>query len=152
MSAYNVEKVLSVHHWTDNYFSFTCSRDESLRFDNGQFVMVALKVEGLERPIARAYSVASANWEEHLEFFSIKVQDGALTSRLQHLKVGDEVLISRKPTGTLVLADLKPGKNLYLLATGTGIAPFLSLTKDPEAYEEFEKIILVHGVRHIEDL
>ncbi|QRN40723.1 MAG: ferredoxin--NADP reductase [Neisseriaceae bacterium] len=152
MSAYNIEKVLSVHHWTDNYFSFTCTRDESLRFDSGQFVMVALQVKELERPIARAYSIASANWEDHLEFFSIKVQNGALTSRLQHLKVNDEVLISRKPTGTLVLSDLKPGKNLYLFATGTGIAPFLSLTKDPEAYEQFEKIILVHGVRNIADL
>ena len=141
MAAFNTQKVLSVHHWTDAYFTFTCTRDESLRFENGQFVMVGLMVDG--KPLMRAYSVASANWEEHLEFFSIKVQDGPLTSRLQHLKVGDDVLISKKPTGTLVAGDLNPGKHLYLLSTGTGIAPFLSITKDPEIYEQFEKII--HG-------
>ena len=150
MAAYNVQKVLSVHHWTDAYFTFTCTRDDSLRFENGQFVMVGLMVDG--KPLMRAYSVASANWEEHLEFFSIKVQDGPLTSRLQHLKEGDEVLISKKPTGTLICGDLNPGKNLYLLSTGTGIAPFLSITKDPEVYEQFEKIILVHGVRYEKDL
>lgn len=150
MAAFNTQKVLSVHHWTDAYFTFTCTRDESLRFENGQFVMVGLMVDG--KPLMRAYSVASANWEEHLEFFSIKVQDGPLTSRLQHLKVGDEVLISKKPTGTLICGDLNPGKNLYLLSTGTGIAPFLSITKDPEVYEQFEKVILVHGVRYKKDL
>ena len=112
--------------------------------------MVGLMVNG--KPLMRAYSVASANWEEHLEFFSIKVQDGPLTSHLQHLKVGDDVLISKKPTGTLICGDLNPGKHLYLLSTGTGIAPFLSITKDPEAYEQFEKIILVHGVRYKDDL
>ncbi|WP_107928882.1 ferredoxin--NADP reductase [Neisseria animaloris] len=150
MAAFNTQTVLSVHHWTDAYFTFTCTRDESLRFENGQFVMVGLMVDG--KPLMRAYSVASANWEEHLEFFSIKVQDGPLTSRLQHLKVGDEVLISKKPTGTLICGDLNPGKNLYLLSTGTGIAPFLSITKDPEVYEQFEKVILVHGVRYKKDL
>ena len=150
MAAFNTQKVLSVHHWTDAYFTFTCTRDESLRFENGQFVMVGLMVEG--KPLMRAYSVASANWEEHLEFFSIKVQDGPLTSRLQHLKAGDEVLVSKKPTGTLICGDLNPGKHLYLLSTGTGIAPFLSITKDPEAYEQFEKVILVHGVRYKQDL
>lgn len=150
MAAFNTQEVLSVHHWTDDYFSFTCTRDESLRFENGQFVMVGLMVEG--KPLMRAYSVASANWEEHLEFFSIKVENGPLTSRLQHIKPGDEVLISKKPTGTLVAGDLNPGKHLYLLATGTGIAPFLSITKDPDIYEQFEKIILVHGVRYKEDL
>ena len=150
MAAFNTQKVLSVHHWTDAYFTFTCTRDESLRFENGQFVMVGLMVNG--KPLMRAYSVASANWEEHLEFFSIKVQDGPLTSHLQHLKVGDDVLISKKPTGTLICGDLNPGKHLYLLSTGTGIAPFLSITKDPEAYEQFEKIILVHGVRYKDDL
>ncbi len=150
MAAFNTQKVLSVHHWTDAYFTFTCTRDESLRFENGQFVMVGLMVDG--KPLMRAYSVASANWEEHLEFFSIKVQDGPLTSRLQHIQVGDEVLISKKPTGTLVLGDLNPGKHLYLLSTGTGIAPFLSVTKDPEVYEQFEKVILVHGVRLKKDL
>ena len=150
MAAFNTQKVLSVHHWTDAYFTFTCTRDESLRFENGQFVMVGLMVNG--KPLMRAYSVASANWEEHLECFSIKVQDGPLTSHLQHLKVGDDVLISKKPTGTLICGDLNPGKHLYLLSTGTGIAPFLSITKDPEAYEQFEKIILVHGVRYKDDL
>ncbi|WP_274570807.1 ferredoxin--NADP reductase [Neisseria leonii] len=150
MAAFNTQTVLSVHHWTDAYFTFTCTRDDSLRFENGQFVMVGLMVDG--KPLMRAYSVASANWEEHLEFFSIKVQDGPLTSRLQHLKVGDEVLISKKPTGTLILGDLNPGKHLYLLATGTGIAPFLSLTKDPDVYEQFEKVVLVHGVRYQQDL
>lgn len=150
MAAFNTQKVLSVHHWTDAYFTFTCTRDESLRFENGQFVMVGLMVDG--KPLMRAYSVASANWEEHLEFFSIKVPDGPLTSRLQHLKVGDDILISKKPTGTLILGDLNPGKHLYLLSTGTGIAPFLSITKDPDVYEQFEKVILVHGVRLKKDL
>ena len=150
MAAFNSMKVLSVHHWTDAYFSFTCERDESLRFENGQFVMVGLMVDG--KPLMRAYSVASANWEEHLEFFSIKVQNGPLTSRLQHLQVGDEVLISKKPTGTLIASDLNAGKNLYLLSTGTGLAPFLSVTKDPDIYEQFEKVILVHGVRYKKDL
>ncbi len=150
MAAYNVQKVTSVYHWTDAYFTFKCTRDESLRFENGQFVMVGLMVDG--KPLLRAYSISSANWEEELEFFSIKVPDGPLTSRLQHLKVGDDVLISKKPTGTLVVSDLNPGKNLYLLSTGTGIAPFLSVTKDPDVYEQFEKIILIHGVRHKPDL
>ncbi|WP_037587036.1 ferredoxin--NADP reductase [Stenoxybacter acetivorans] len=150
MAAYNVQKVLSVHHWTEAYFTFTCTRDESLRFENGQFVMVGLLVDG--KPLMRAYSVASANWEEHLEFFSIKVSDGPLTGRLQHLKVGDDVLISKKPTGTLICGDLNLGKNLYLLSTGTGLAPFLSITKDPDVYEQFEKVILIHGVRHQRDL
>lgn len=152
MSAYYVEKILSVHHWNSNYFSFTCTRNESLRFDNGQFLLVGLQIPEASHPLVRAYSIASANWEEQLTFFSIKIADGALTSLLQHIKVGDEVLISKKPTGTLVLSDLLPGKYLYLLATGTGLAPFLSLTKDPEIYERFEKIILIHGVRKIEDL
>lgn len=150
MAAFNTQTVLSVHHWTDAYFTFTCTRDESLRFENGQFVMIGLMVDG--KPLMRAYSVASANWEEHLEFFSIKVSDGPLTSRLQHLKVGDEILVSKKPTGTLLLGDLNPGKHLYLLSTGTGLAPFLSVTKDPEVYEQFEKVIMVHGVRHQKDL
>ena len=108
-----------------------------LRFENSQFVMIGLEVNG--RPLVRAYSIASANYEEELEFFSIKVQNGPLTSRLQHLKVGDDLMVSRKPTGTLVLSDLKPGRNLYLFGTGTGLAPFMSLIKDPDAYERFEK-------------
>ncbi len=150
MSAFNRETVLSVHHWNDNLFTFRTTRETSLRFINGQFVMIGLEVEG--RPLLRAYSVASANYEEHLEFFSIKVQDGPLTSRLQHLKPGDSLLVSRKPTGTLVLRDLKPGKRLFMFATGTGLAPFMSLIHDPETYEKFEKIVLIHGVRWTSEL
>ena len=150
MAALNVEKVLNVHHWNDTLFSFKTTRSPSLRFENGQFVMIGLEVAG--RPLLRAYSIASANHEEHLEFFSIKVQDGALTSRLQHLEPGQDILVSRKPTGTLLLHDLLPGKHLYLFSTGTGLAPFLSLVKDPEMYERFEKIVLVHGVRRVSEL
>ena len=152
MAAYNTQKVLTVHHWTDAYFSFTCTRDESLRFENGQFVMIGVMGDN-GKPIMRAYSIASPNWEEHLEFFSIKVQDGPLTSRLQHIKVGDDIFISKKPTGTLIASDLNEGgKHLYLLSTGTGLAPFLSITRDPDIYEQFEKVILVHGVREKKDL
>ncbi len=150
MVAFATEQVLDVRHWNDSLFSFTTTRDESLRFRNGQFVMVGLETEA--RPLLRAYSIASANHEENLEFFSIKVPNGPLTSRLQHLKKGDPVLISRKPTGTLVLDDLRAGKRLWLLATGTGLAPFLSLIKDPEAYERYDEVILVHGVRRVSDL
>lgn len=145
MSTIAAETVLSVHHWNDNLFSFRTTRNPGLRFTNGQFVMLGLEVNG--RPLMRAYSIASANHEEHLEFFSIKVPDGPLTSRLQHLRPGDPLLLSRKPTGTLVLRDLKPGRRLFLFATGTGLAPFMSLIHDPETYERFEKVILVHGVR-----
>ncbi len=150
MSAYSNETVLSVHHWNDTLFSFRCTRGTSLRFTSGQFVMIGLEVNG--RPLTRAYSIASASHEEHLEFFSIKVPNGPLTSRLQHLKVGDPVLISRKPTGTLVLRDLKPGKRLFMFATGTGLAPFMSLIHEPETYERFEKVILIHGVRWTNEL
>lgn len=144
------ERVLSVHHWNDTLFSFTTSRDPGLRFENGHFVMIGLETEG--RPLMRAYSIASANHDEFLEFFSIKVQNGPLTSRLQHLKPGDEVLVGRKPTGTLIIHDLLPGKHLYLFSTGTGLAPFLSIIKDPETYERFEKVVLVHGVRQVSEL
>jgi len=150
MSKYSTEKVLSVHHWNDRLFSFKTTRQQGLRFENGQFVMIGIEVEG--RPLTRAYSMASPNYEEHLEFFSIKVPNGPLTSRLQHLKVGDDLLVSRKPTGTLVIHDLRPGKNLYLLSTGTGLAPYMSLIQDIEMYERFEKIILVHGVRTVNEL
>jgi ferredoxin/flavodoxin---NADP+ reductase len=145
LAAIGAERVLKVHHWTDTQFTFTTTRDAALRFENGQFVMVGLEVD--KRPLLRAYSIASANHEEHLEFLSIKVPDGPLTSRLQHIQEGDEVLISRKPTGTLLLHDLKPGKRLYLLSTGTGAAPFMSVIKDPEVYERFEDVVFVHGVR-----
>ena len=150
MSKYSTETVLSVHHWNDNLFSFKTTRDAGLRFENGQFVMIGLDVDG--RPLTRAYSIASPNYEEHLEFFSIKVPNGPLTSRLQHLKVGDNLLVSRKPTGTLVIADLKPAKNLYLLSTGTGLAPFISLIQDIDVYDKFEKVILIHGVRYTSEL
>ena len=144
-AAIGSERVLAVHHWTDTQFSFTTTRDRGLRFENGQFVMVGLPVEG--RPLLRAYSIASANYEDHLNFLSIKVPDGPLTSKLQNVRAGDEVLVSRKPTGTLVLHDLKPGERLYLLSTGTGAAPFLSLISDWQVYERFEVVVLVHGVR-----
>lgn len=145
MAAFDIERVTSVHHWNESLFTFTCTRGASLRFESGHFVMVGLEVDG--KALMRAYSIASAHYAEELEFFSIKVQDGPLTSRLQHLKIGDSVLIGRKPTGTLVLSDLLPGKRLYLFATGTGLAPFMSIIRDPDTYERFEKVILVHGVR-----
>ncbi|MFN4342784.1 MAG: ferredoxin--NADP reductase [Azonexus sp.] len=150
MSSFNTETVLSVHHWNDSLFSFRTTRDPGLRFINGQFVTIGLEVDG--RPRMRAYSIASANYEEHLEFFSIKVPDGPLTSLLQHVKPGDKLLVSKKPTGTLVLRDLKPGKRLFLFATGTGLAPFMSLIHDPEMYERFEQIVLIHGVRWTSEL
>ncbi|HET6160358.1 MAG TPA: ferredoxin--NADP reductase [Dongiaceae bacterium] len=150
MSNLNEERVLAVRHWTDNLFSFATTRDPGFRFQNGQFTMIGLRIEG--KPLLRAYSMASANHEERLEFFSIKVANGPLTSRLQHLNEGDQILVGRKPTGTLLTDNLLPGKNLYLLGTGTGLAPFLSLIKDPETYERFERIILVHGCRRVAEL
>lgn len=150
MAAFNTEEVLSVRHWNDTLFSFTTTRDAGLRFHNGHFVMLGLEIEG--KPLLRAYSIASANYEENLEFLSIKVPNGPLTSRLQHLQVGDTVLISKKPVGTLVVDDLKPGKHLYLFGTGTGLAPFMSIIKDPDVYDRFEKVVLVHGVRYVSEL
>jgi ferredoxin--NADP+ reductase len=144
------EHVLGVRHWNEHLFSFTTTRDAGLRFENGQFVMIGLAVDG--RPLLRAYSIASANHEEHLEFFSIKVGNGALTSRLQHLREGDAVLIGGRPTGTLLLHDLKPGRHLYLLATGTGLAPFLAIVRDPQTWDRFDKVVLAHGVRQAADL
>jgi len=150
MSAFNEERVLTVHHWTDSLFSFTTTRDPSLRFSNGHFTMIGLRVN--DKPLLRAYSMASANYEEHLEFLSIKVPDGPLTSRLQHIKPGDSVLVGKKPTGTLLIDYLLPGKRLYLLGTGTGLAPYMSIVRDPETYEKFEEVIVVHGVREIKEL
>ena len=150
MSNMNEERVLSVHHWTDTLFSFTTTRDPGLRFSNGHFTMIGLKIDG--KPLLRAYSIASANYEDHLEFFSIKVPGGPLTSRLQHLKVGDSVIVGRKPTGTLVSDYLLPGKRLYMLSTGTGLAPFLSIVRDPEIYDKFDQLILVHGTRQVDEL
>jgi len=150
MSNLNQERVLEVHHWTDDLFTFKATRDPSFRFQNGQFTMIGLEVNG--KPLLRAYSMASANYEENLEFFSIKVKDGPLTSRLKELKVGDTILVGRKPTGTLLTGNLLPGKHLYLLATGTGLAPFMSLIKDPEVYDLYEKVVLVHGCRGVSEL
>ncbi len=150
MSAFLEERVLSVHHWTDRLFSFTTTRDPALRFSNGHFTMIGLRVNN--KPLLRAYSIASANYEEHLEFLSIKVEDGPLTSRLQHIQVGDSIVVGRKPTGTLLIDYLLPGKRLYMFSSGTGLAPFLSVIRDPETYEKFEEVILVHGVREIAEL
>lgn len=144
------ETVTDIHHWNDSLFSFRTSRDSSLRFENGHFVMMGLEVDG--KPLMRAYSIASANYDEELEFFSIKVPDGPLTSRLQNIKVGDPILVSTKPTGTLIADHLLPGKHLYLISTGTGLAPFMSIIRDPEVYERFDKIILTHGVRTVSEL
>ncbi|MCX5619674.1 MULTISPECIES: ferredoxin--NADP reductase [Bombella] len=137
--------VKQVHHWTNRLFSFTTTRDPGLRFSNGQFAMIGIEVEG--KPLLRAYSLASANYEDQMEFLSIAVENGPLTSRLRHVKVGDTVLIGRKPVGTLLLDNLKPGRNLYFLSTGTGLAPFMSLIKDPDAYDRYENVILTHTVR-----
>lgn len=150
MSNLTKETVTSVHHWNDTLFSFKTSRDPSFRFHNGHFTMIGLELEG--RPLMRAYSIASANYEDELEFFSIKVPDGELTSRLQNIRVGDELILSRKPTGTLLVDNLLPGRNLLLLSTGTGLAPFLSIIKDPEVYERYDRVILTHGVRYLSEL
>jgi ferredoxin/flavodoxin---NADP+ reductase len=150
MSAFYREKVLSVRHWTDTLFSFTATRDTGFRFQNGQFAMIGLEVDG--RPLLRAYSMASANHEAALEFFSIKVADGPLTSRLQKIRQGDTILVGRKATGTLIADNLIPGRRLLLLSTGTGLAPFASLIKDPDVYDRFESIVLVHGCRQVSEL
>ncbi len=150
MSAFNEERVTSVHHWTDRLFSFTTTRNMSLRFLNGHFTMIGLRVNG--KPLLRAYSVVSPNHEEHLEFLSIKVADGPLTSKLQHIHVGDTIIVGKKPTGTLVIDYLLPGKRLYMMSTGTGMAPFLSIIRDPATYEKFEQVVLVHGVREVAEL
>ena len=149
--AFLTETVTWVHHWTPELFSFRTTRDPAFRFENGQFVMLGLPKED-GKPLLRAYSIASPNWAEELEFYSIKVPDGPLTSRLQNIKVGDQVLIGRKPTGTLVLDGLKPGKRLYMLGTGTGLAPWLSLARDPDVYDRFDDVIVTHTVREVGDL
>jgi ferredoxin--NADP+ reductase len=150
LATYTSERVIAVQHWSDKLFSFSTTRGTGLRFENGQFIMLGLEVAG--RKIVRAYSIASANYEDQLEFYSIKVPDGPLTSRLQHVEPGAPVLISSKPTGTLVLRDARPGKRLFMLATGTGVAPFLSLAKDPQTYDQFDQVILVRGARAAPDL
>ena len=150
MSTFNQERILSVHHWTESLFSFTATRDAAFRFQNGQFTMLGIEIDG--RPLLRAYSMASANYEDQLEFFSIKVPDGPLTSRLQRIREGDIILVGRKATGTLIRTNLLPGSTLYLLATGTGLAPFASIIKDPEIYERYDKVVLVHGCRQVAEL
>jgi ferredoxin--NADP+ reductase len=144
------EKVLAVHHWTDDLFSLRVTRPASFRFRSGEFVMLGLMTEG--KPLLRAYSIASPSWDDGLDFFSIKVPDGPLTSRLQHIKEGDTVLLGRKPTGTLVLDALTPARRLFLLSTGTGVAPFASLLRDPETYEKFEAVVVTHTCRKVADL
>ena len=144
------ERITHVHHWNDSLFSFRTTRDPGYRFKNGHFTMIGLPSE--ERPLMRAYSFASANYEHELEFFSIKVPDGALTSKLQNLAIGDEILVGKRPTGTLVTDNMISGRYLYLLSTGTGIAPFISIIKDPEIYDQFDRVILTHGVRYISEL
>ena len=144
------EQVTEVHHWTDRLFSFKTTRDRGFRFKNGHFTMIGIEHKG--KPLMRAYSLASASYEDELEFFSIKVPDGPLTSRLQNIRPGDELLVNSKSTGTLLQDNLLPGKNLYLIATGTGLAPFLSIIRDPEIYEAYDKVILTHGCREVEEL
>ena len=144
------EKVTEIHHWTDKTFSFKTTRDMSFRFKNGEFAMIGLEIDG--KPLLRAYSVVSPNHEDHLEFLSIKVPNGPLTSKLQHIKIDDEIIVNSKPTGTLVCDYLLPGRNLFLFSTGTGLAPFMSIVRDPETYEKFEKIILTHTVRTSKEL
>lgn len=150
MASYTTERVTEVHHWSRKLFSFRTTRGASLRFENGQFLMIGLEIGG--RRVVRAYSIASANYEEELEFYSIIVPHGPLTSHLQNVQPGTPILVSAKPTGTLVLRDLRPGKRLFLLATGTGVAPFAAIIRDPEVYERFAQVILVRGGRGIQDL
>ena len=150
MASLSTQSVTEVHHWNESLFSFKTSRDQTLRFENGHFVMLGMEVDG--KPLMRAYSIASPNYDEELEFLSIKVADGPLTSRLQNIQVGDELFVSSKPTGTLVADHLLDGRNLYLISTGTGLAPFISIIQDPEVYEKFDRIILTHGVRYTSEL
>jgi len=148
--AFNVERVTHVRHWTPSLFTLRTTRDPAFRFASGQFVMLGLEIDG--KPLLRAYSIASPYYAEELEFYSIKVQDGPLTSHLQRIMEGDEVLVGRKPTGTLILDGLRPGRTLYMIATGTGLAPFLSLVRDPEVYERFDTVVVTHTVREVADL
>ena len=150
MASLSTQSVTDVHHWNESLFSFKTTRDQSLRFENGHFVMLGMEVEG--RPLMRAYSIASPNYDDELEFLSIKVPDGPLTSKLQDIKVGDELLVSSKPTGTLEVDHLLEGRNLYLISTGTGLAPFISIIQDPTVYERFDNVILTHGVRYVSEL
>ena len=147
----DAQTVISVRHWTDRLFSFRVTRPPSLRFRSGEFVMIGLPDDN-GKPLLRAYSIASPSWDEELEFYSIKVPDGPLTSRLQHIRPDDEIILRPKPVGTLVLDALLPGKRVWFLATGTGIAPFASLMRDPETYEKFEQVIMMHTCRTAAEL
>ncbi len=147
----DAQTVTSVRHWTDTLFSFRCTRPRSLRFRSGEFVMLGL-LDDAGKPLLRAYSIASPSWDDELEFYSIKVPDGPLTSRLQHISEGDQIILRPKPVGTLVIDALLPGKRLWMLATGTGIAPFASLIRDPETYEKFDSVILMHTCRQVAEL
>ena len=144
------EKVLEVEHFTDRLFRIRTTRSPNIKFRDGEFLMIGIEVDG--KPLLRAYSVASPNYEEYLEFFSIKVQDGPLTSRLQHIEVGDEMLVNTKAVGTLVMDNIKPGRNLYLMATGTGVAPFMSIVRSLDYYDNFDNVILMWGTREVAEL
>lgn len=150
MNRINRQTVLSVHHWTETLFSFTCTRAPDFQFENGQFTLVGVEAEG--KLLMRAYSMVSANDEQTLEFFSIKVPDGRLTSHLQHIQVGDSVFVGKKPVGTLVIDHLSPGATLWLLSTGTGLAPFLSIIKDARIYERYQRVVLTHTCRFAAEL
>ena len=147
----DAQTVTAVKHWTDRLFSFRVTRPPSLRFRSGEFVMIGLMGD-TGKPLLRAYSIASPSWDDELEFYSIKVPDGPLTSRLQHIKVGDEIILRPKPVGTLVHDALLPGKRLWFLATGTGLAPFASLMRDPDTYEKYDQIIMMHTCREVAEL
>ncbi|PZO67896.1 MAG: ferredoxin--NADP(+) reductase [Paracoccus denitrificans] len=147
----DAQTVLSVRHWNDHLFSFRVTRPPSLRFRSGEFVMIGLIGEN-GKPIQRAYSIASPSWDDELEFYSIKVADGPLTSRLQHIQPGQQIILRPKPVGTLVLDALLPGKRLWFLATGTGIAPFASLMRDPDTFERYEQVIMMHTCRTVDEL
>ncbi|MDE3121053.1 MAG: ferredoxin--NADP reductase [Paracoccaceae bacterium] len=147
----DAQTVTAVRHWTDRLFSFRVTRPQSLRFRSGEFVMIGLQDDN-GRPLLRAYSIASPSWDEELEFYSIKVPDGPLTSRLQHIQPGDQIILRPKPVGTLVLDALLPGKRIWFLATGTGIAPFASLMRDPETYEKYEQVVMMHTCRTADEL
>lgn len=148
--ALHTETVLWVRHWNEHLFSFAISRPASLRFRSGEFVIIGLESE--KKPLLRAYSIASPSYSDEIEFLSIKVPDGPLTSRLQEIAAGDQIYMARKTTGTLVTAALKPGKRLIMLSTGTGLAPFMSVIRDPDVYDQFERVIVVHSVRRVSDL
>ena len=147
----DAQTVTEVKHWTDRLFSFRVTRPQTLRFRSGEFVMIGL-LDDRGKPLLRAYSIASPAWDEELEFYSIKVPDGPLTSRLQHITVGDQIILRPKPVGTLVIDALLPGKRVWFLATGTGIAPFASLMREPETYEKFEEVVMMHTCRTVAEL